>query len=117
MAPHLRGPGGNWGLAGYYPRRVDKLTSALRALRPKHSQRLWTFQTQAMPAVVEAVEAEDLEALEAAYAEATVTANRLHEESGYPFIRWELPPEPPQGLQLTPVETVEPLASADGHHD
>ena len=109
--------GGNWGLAGYYLRRVDKLSSALRILRPKHSERLWRFQTQALPAVVEAVEAQDLDALEAAFAEATDTANRLHGESGYPFIRWELPPDPPKGLQLTPVDTGEPVTSADGHHD
>ena len=112
--------GGNWGLAGYYLRRVDKLSSALRVLRPKHAQRLWRFQTQALPAVVEAVDAEDLAALETAYAEATDTANRLHGESGYPFIHWELPPDPPKGLQLTRVEAPEaeePVASADGHHD
>jgi hypothetical protein len=106
--------GGNWGLAGYYLRRVEKLSSALRVLRPKHAQRLWRFQTQALPDVLEAVEAEDLAALEVAYAAATDTANRLHDESGYPYIKWELPSEAPQGLQLTPVE---PLTTVDGHRD
>jgi hypothetical protein len=31
-------------------------------------------------------------------------ANALHKESGYPYIRWVLPPDPPTGLQLTEVE-------------
>jgi hypothetical protein len=104
--------GGNWGLAGYYARRVDKLGSTLGVLRPKHAERLLRFQTEALPDVLGAIEAEDLAALETAYAAATDTANRLHDESGYPYIRWELPPDAPEGLQLTPVETT---ASTDGH--
>jgi len=31
-------------------------------------------------------------------------ANQLHGESGYPYIRWQLPQEPPKGLDLGPVE-------------
>ena len=105
--------GGNWGLAGYYLRRVEKLSSALGVLRPKHAERLARFQSQALPDVHRAVEAEDLAALEIAYAAATDTANRLHGESGYPYIRWELPSEPPEGLQLSPVEA---LTAGDRDH-
>ena len=108
--------GGNWGLAGYYLRRVEKLGNALKTLRPKHAQRLFRFQTQALPAVLDAVEAEDLDALELAYAEATSMANRLHDESGYPYIKWVLPDQPPIGLQLEPVEEQQPVdVSGDGH--
>lgn len=95
--------GGNWGLADYYLRRVRKLENALKVLRPKHRERLERFQSTALPAVVEAVAAEDLERLEAAYAAATEMANLLHHESGYPYIKWVLPQEPPIGLQLEPV--------------
>jgi hypothetical protein len=95
--------GGNWGLAGYYLRRVNKLENALKVLRPKHRERLERFQNTALPAVIEAVAAEDIAQLEAAYAAATELANRLHHESGYPYIKWVLPPEPPTGLQLEPV--------------
>jgi hypothetical protein len=97
--------GGNWGLAGYYLRRVQKLENTLKALRPKHRERLERFQKTALPAVVEAVEAEDIARLEDAYAAATEMANQLHHESGYPYIKWVLPKEPPQGLQLEPVES------------
>jgi hypothetical protein len=95
--------GGNWGLAEYYLKRVAKLENTLKVLRPKHRDRLERFQQQALPDVVTAVEAQSLDKLETAYAAATEIANELHGESGYPYIRWELPAEPPPGLQLSPV--------------
>src|SRR5215467_9252252 len=62
--------GGNWDLAAYYLRRTSKLENTLKVLRPKHRERLERFQSTALPAVVKAVEAQDLEALEQAYADA-----------------------------------------------
>jgi hypothetical protein len=100
--------GGNWGLAGYYLRRVAKLENTLKVLRPKHRERLERFQAEALPEVIAAVEAEDLERLEKAYTAATDMANVLHGESGYPYIKWELPKEPPQGLRFDPVGETEP---------
>jgi hypothetical protein len=95
--------GGNWGLAEYYLKRVRKLENTLKVLRPKHFERLERFQARALPDVFAAVEAQDLDRLEAAYTAATEMANELHGESGYPYIRWQLPAEPPPGLQLSPV--------------
>jgi len=99
--------GGNWGLAEYYLKRVRKLENTLKVLRPKHRERLERFQEQALPAVSAAVDTRNLDALETAYAAATDFANELHAESGYPYLRWVLPAEPPQGLQLT--EVAEPV--------
>ena len=98
--------GGNWDLAEYYLKRMTKLENTLKVLRPKHRERLERFQAQALPAVVAAIAVRDLDRLETAYAAATDMANELHAESGYPYIRWVLPPEPPQGLVLNQV--VEP---------
>ena len=95
--------GGNWGLAEYYLKRVAKLENTLKVLRPKHRERLERFQKEALPDVVAAIEAQSLDKLETAYAAATAMANELHGESGYPYIRWELPAQPPPGLQLSPV--------------
>jgi hypothetical protein len=107
--------GGNWGLAEYYLRRVVKLENTLVTLRPKHAERMARFQKQAIPPVVGAMEAHDLDMLETAYAAATEMANQLHGESGYPYIHWELPPEPPKGLRLRPVEpTTSVSVSTDG---
>lgn len=99
--------GGNWDLAAYYLRRTAKLENTLKVLRPKHRERLERFQTTALPSVVSAVEARDLEALERAYADATEMANRMHDESGYPYVRWVLPDEPPKGLRLDANEQPE----------
>jgi hypothetical protein len=95
--------GGNWPLAMYYLKRVQKLEDTLAILRPKHAERLHRFQETAMPEVTDALEAEDLARLERAFTAATDMANRLHDESGYPYVRWQLPDEPPVGLQLSRV--------------
>ncbi|NIK61451.1 hypothetical protein [Kribbella shirazensis] len=107
--------GGNWGLAGYYLRRVAKLENALKTLRPKHRERLERFQAEALPPVVDAIEAKDLEQLERAFAAATDMANVMHGNSGYPYIKWVLPSEPPAGLQLAPVEPAEPADVSVGN--
>jgi hypothetical protein len=112
--------GGNWDLADYYLRRVVKLENTLVTLRPKHTDRMARFQQQAVPPVREAMEARDLAALEAAYSAATEMANELHGESGYDYIRWELPPEPPKGgLSLGSVAPLVGRASGNGQprHD
>lgn len=106
--------GGNWDLADYYLRRVLKLENTLVTLRPKHAERMARFQKEAVPPVVAAMEARDLAALETAYAAATNMANELHGESGYPYIRWELPAEPPKGLVLDPVENAVYPVSGNG---
>ena len=108
--------GGNWDLAGYYLRRTTKLENTLKVLRPKHRERLERFQDAALPAVVAAIDARDLAELERAYSAATDMANELHGESGYPYIKWEVPAEPPKGLQLAPVtEEFRTRVSGNGH--
>lgn len=112
--------GGNWGLAGYYLKRVTKLEKTLAVLRPKHAERLLRFQQVSLSEVGAAVEAQDLTRLEVAFEAATDMANRLHEESGYPYIRWVLPEETPKGLELGPVtpyaeeESLEVSGDGDG---
>lgn len=97
--------GGNWDLAGYYLRRLNKLGERLKVLRPKHRDLFAKFQANALPAVIAAVDARDLAALETAYETATDYANRMHVEAKYPYVRWVLPPEAPQGLDLGPTGT------------
>lgn len=96
--------GGNWALADYYLRRVRKLDNTLSVLRPKHRERLDRFQATVLPEVTASIEAGDFDRFQRAFDEATATANRLHGESGYPYIKWILPTEVPVGLELGPVE-------------
>lgn len=92
--------GGNWPLAAYFARRVRSLQRKLGVLRPKHRERLATFEIEQLAPLFRAIEAGDLEAFEAAFAAATDRANQTHVETGYPYIRWVLPDEPPKDLDL-----------------
>jgi hypothetical protein len=52
--------------------------------------------------VFAAIERQDRAAFDRAFAAATDDANRQHVETGYPYIRWTLPDEPPKDLDLGP---------------
>lgn len=93
--------GGNWPLAAYFARRVRGLQRNLAILRPKHRERLEEFERGVLAAVFGAIEAQDTGAFERAFAEATDLANRMHVQTGYGYIRWVLPDEPPAGLDLS----------------
>ena len=92
--------GGNWPLAAYFARRVRSLQRKLAVLRPKHRERLAAFEAQQLAPLFRAIEAQDLSAFQAAFAAATESANRSHVETGYAYIRWVLPDEPPKDLDL-----------------
>jgi hypothetical protein len=106
--------GGNWGLAQYYLDRVVKLSGQLAMLRPKHQERLQRFSTEALQYVGHAIGDRNLARLEEAYDTATQLANFLHAESGYPYIKWVLPANAPEGLQLEPVQPLEPVEPRAG---
>ncbi len=92
--------GGNWALASYYARRVRSLQAGLAVIRPKYRERLTAFEAGPLAAVFAALEAQDGAAFERAFAEATDVANRNHVETGYGYIRWKLPEEPPKDMDL-----------------
>lgn len=92
--------GGNWPLAAYFARRVRSLQRKLGVLRPKHRERLAAFESEQLPPLFRAIEATDLVAFETAFAAATESANQSHVETGYAYIRWVLPDEPPKELDL-----------------
>lgn len=92
--------GGNWALAAYSARRVRSLQRRLAVLRPKYRERLESFEADPLAAVFRAIEAGDLSSFERAFAEATDVANRQHVETGYGYIRWKLPEDPPKDIEL-----------------
>lgn len=94
--------GGNWPLAAYYARRVRGLQADLALRRPKHRERLETFERELLAPVFAALQAQDLAAFERAFAAGTDTANRMHVETGYGYIRWHLPDDPPKDVDLGP---------------
>ena len=92
--------GGNWPLAAYFARRVRGTSRKLAVLRPKYAGRIAEFERVALAAVFAAIDARDLPRFESAFSEATAAANRNHVETGYPYIRWVLPDDPPRDLDL-----------------
>jgi hypothetical protein len=94
--------GGNWPLAAFYARRVRSLQRRLAVIRPKYAQRLATYETAMLAPVFAAIEKQDRAAFDRSFAAATEDANTQHVETGYPYIRWKLPDEAPQDLDLGP---------------
>jgi len=94
--------GGNWPLAAFYARRVRSLQRRLATIRPKYAERLARYESAMLAPVFAAIERQDREAFDPAFAAATDDANVQHVETGYPYIRWRLPDEPPTDLDLGP---------------
>ena len=93
--------GGNWPLAAYFARRVRGLQRDLAVLRPKHAERLAEFERDVLSPLLVAAAAQDRAAFETTFAAGTELANRMHVQTGYPYIRWVLPDEPPADLDLS----------------
>ena len=96
--------GGNWALAAFYARRVRSLQRRLAIVRPKYRQRLERYETEMLGPVFRAIESLDRLAFDRAFAAATDEANQQHVETGYGYIRWRLPDEPPKDLDLGPQQ-------------
>lgn len=96
--------GGNWDLGAYYLRRVRGLLRGLSVTRPKYADRLRDFDTAVLEQLYQALLERDRVAFERIYEEAVDRANANHAETGYPYVRWRRPPEPPEkGLDLGAV--------------
>jgi hypothetical protein len=94
--------GGNWDLAAYFLRGVRSRQRNLAVIRPKYAQRLADFERDALDPLFGAVKARDLPAFERAFTFGTERANQYHNETGYPYVRWKLPSDPPEDLDLGP---------------
>ncbi len=95
--------GGNWELAAFYLRRTRALLRNLSITRPKYAAQLAEYERDHLDPVGQALLAEDRAAFEAAYEKSVVRANELHVVTGYPYIRWTRPVDPPDaGLDLGP---------------
>ena len=95
--------GGNWDLASFYFRRTRTLLRNLSITRPKYEAQLGDFERDFLDAVGDALLARDLAVFVAAYEASVTRANELHVVTGYPYIRWNQPEQPPDpGLDLGP---------------
>jgi hypothetical protein len=81
---------------------VRSLQRRLGVIRPKYRERLAAYEAAMLGPVFTAIEAQDAASFERSFAAATDDANKQHVETGYPYIRWILPDEPPKDLDLGP---------------
>ena len=95
------GRAGNWALAAYFARRTRTLLHKLSVVRPKYTEDIVAFDP-ILSAVLTACERTDEAAFERAHAEAITRANELHVKWAHGYIKWVLPPEPPQEFELKP---------------
>ena len=97
--------GGNWDLAAYFWRRTRGLLRGLAVVRPKYAAQVQDYDSAHLEPAYKALQARDLGAFRARFDAATERANRYHVETGHPYIRWQVPDEPPEkGLDLAPLD-------------
>jgi hypothetical protein len=94
--------GGNWELAHYQWRQIRHLFQIGATTRPKMAAHLEAFQAGAMRALEEAIQAREWATFEKAFREGIDVANRFHQVTGHPEIRWRLPETEPQEMDLGP---------------
>lgn len=94
----------NWPLAQWQLKEMRKLLRLGEVTRPKYTTDLETYIADDLEPLFAAIESRDLPAFEAAFAEATDSANDYHRRWKKAFIVWKLPETPPPDLDLTPRE-------------
>jgi hypothetical protein len=94
--------GGNWELAHYQWRQLRHLLQIGATTRPKMAVHLEAFMAGAMRALEEAIAGREWQAFEMAYRNGIEIANRFHQVTGHPEIRWRLPEIVPQEFDLGP---------------
>jgi hypothetical protein len=92
----------HWALAKFEWEEIKELMELGAFTRPKHEEALNQFLAEDWPPIGKAIQNEDFQAFEAAFHHAIEQANAYHELKDKPYIRWQLPSEPPPDLDLKP---------------
>lgn len=93
--------GGNWDLAAYQAKEIGEIMEVGETTRPKRKAGLTKFTDGPLKAVNDAVAAKDISAFETAWTAEVKGCNDCHDEQGFKYIQWELPPTAPTDLKLT----------------
>ena len=95
------GRGGNWALAHFQFRQARSLFKIMATVRPKYVEALQAFEKDFMAPIEDAINAKDVTALNAAADRAVQESDAVHARFGYPYIRYRIPKNPPEHLDLT----------------
>ncbi len=92
--------GGNWELAKHELKQVVSLLQIAVKVRPKYMRDINEFISQNISPLNEAVDKHDWSDFSDLVNRAIDASNKYHEKYGYGFIRYILPPNPPEHLDL-----------------
>jgi len=92
----------HWELAKFQWKEIQGLMELGAFTRPKHEEALNQFLREDWPQIGKAIDNKDFAAFEAAFQHAVEQANAYHELKEKPYIRWQLPSQPPPDLDMKP---------------
>ena len=92
----------HWELAKFQWKEIQELMELGAFTRPKHEEALNQFLREDWPQIGKAIDNKDFAAFEAAFQHAVEQANAYHELKEKPYIRWQLPNQPPPDLDMKP---------------
>lgn len=92
--------GGNWPMAKHQYKEVISLMKIVKVTRPKYSLDMDTYEMHHLSPVLEAVEQKDWKSFEIAYRKAIESSDFYHDKYDYSYIRFILPPKPPDHMYL-----------------
>ena len=95
--------GGNWDLAAYQAKELDEAMEVGETTRPNRKEGLEGFTKGALEEINAAITAKDSAMFMTAWTKEVDACNACHAATGFNYIKWSLPPTPPNDLQLTPV--------------
>ena len=92
----------NWELAKYELHELIEAQEVAETTRPKYKKQLKSFEDSSIEKLQEAVKEKDWKSFEKRYAEATKACNACHAANGHSYIRYKLPKQAPEFLDMSP---------------
>lgn len=92
----------NWDLGLYELKEIREISEVGKKTRPKWAQELEDFDRKFLAPIKNAMKAKDWEAFEKAFDISTKACNAIHKKIGYPYLKYKLPENPLDWLEVTP---------------
>ncbi len=91
---------GNWDLANYELSRATEVQKIAETTRPRNAQMLKDFEQVNLVPLGKAITGRDFDVFQTAFNRTVEACNTCHNATGNPFIKFALPANPPEYLQM-----------------
>ena len=91
----------NWEMAKYELHELVEAQEVAETTRPKYKKQLKDFEDSSIEKLQEAVEEKNWKAFKRRYAQTTKACNACHAANGHPYIRYRLPKQAPEFLDMS----------------